>query len=71
MQQQQQHLNEEPPSITLTGHTGPVHHAVFSADGQYVLSGGADRIIRLWNPSTGRCIKSYAGHGKEVLGIAL
>ena len=31
----------------------------------------ADRMIKLWNPQTGLCIKTYIGHGKDVLGLAL
>jgi mitogen-activated protein kinase organizer 1 len=50
---------------------GPIHALIYSRDGQYVLSASADRSIKLWNPSTGLCIKTYNGHGKDVMGIAL
>ncbi|KAI9140210.1 WD40-repeat-containing domain protein [Paraphysoderma sedebokerense] len=58
-------------SITLKGHVGPVHTVRFNSDGQYCLSGGQDRTVKLWSPESGACIKTYAGHGKEVLGIAI
>jgi LPXTG-site transpeptidase (sortase) family protein len=33
----------------LTGHDGPVMSLAFSADGQRMLSGGMDGLLRLWN----------------------
>lgn len=57
---------------TLDKHIGPVHVATYAKGGaKYVLSGGADRTIRLWNPSTAAEIKAYKGHGYEVLSIAV
>ncbi|MGL4419754.1 MAG: WD40 repeat domain-containing protein, partial [Gemmataceae bacterium] len=41
------------PPITLSGHTGPVKTACFSADGQRVVTGGADRLVKLWNANSG------------------
>ncbi|KAJ3273714.1 WD repeat-containing protein 83 [Terramyces sp. JEL0728] len=55
----------------LKGHTGPVHSAIYSNDGEYVLSAAGDRSIKLWNPQTETCIFTYTGHGKEVLSVQL
>ncbi|KAJ3321242.1 WD repeat-containing protein 83 [Boothiomyces sp. JEL0866] len=55
----------------LKGHTGSVHSAIYSKDGEYVLSAGGDRSIKLWNPKTETCIFTYTGHGKEVLSVQL
>lgn len=41
----------------------------YNASGNYILSGGKNRLIDLWNPNTGTHIKSYAGHGYQVLDI--
>ncbi|KAJ3062499.1 WD repeat-containing protein 83, partial [Podochytrium sp. JEL0797] len=57
--------------MTLQGHTGAVNVAEWNKSGEYVATGGADRSVKLWNPHTGLCVKTYAGHGKEVLGIAI
>ena len=55
----------------FTEHKGPVHVARYNSTGEYALSGGQDRLIRLWNPETGLNIKTYTGHGKEVLDISV
>ncbi|KAA1085273.1 hypothetical protein PGT21_001472 [Puccinia graminis f. sp. tritici] len=52
-------------------HKGIVHVATFNHGAQYVLTGGQDRTIRLWNAKTGNFIKDYSGHGYEILGIAV
>lgn len=54
---------------TLAGHEGAVMAVRYSAQGDYALSGGADRTVRLWNPGTGLLIKSYQAHAHGVLGV--
>lgn len=57
---------------TLSNHKGPVHVARYAkGSAKYVLSGGQDRTVRLWNPSTGAEIKVYAAHGYEVLSLTV
>ncbi|CAI2182117.1 10439_t:CDS:2 [Funneliformis geosporum] len=56
---------------TFNSHQSPVHIARYNTGGEYVLSGGQDRTIRLWNPETGLNIKTYTGHGKEVLDLSV
>ncbi|CAG8458092.1 12413_t:CDS:2 [Ambispora leptoticha] len=53
------------------GHIGPVHVVRYDSSGEYVLTGGQDRTLKLWNPETGLAIKTYEGHGKEVLGVSI
>ncbi|THG00833.1 hypothetical protein TEA_017493 [Camellia sinensis var. sinensis] len=50
----------------LKGHEGAVLAARFNADGNYCLSCGKDRTIRLWNPHRGIHIKTYKSHGREI-----
>lgn len=38
------------PVFRLVGHEGPIQKVQFSCDGRYVLTGGHDRSVRLWNP---------------------
>ena len=53
----------------LKGHIGAVHYLRFNYGGEYICSAGADRKIKIWNPKTGMCIKTYEGHGKDVFGL--
>ena len=62
----------------LTGHTGAVLCVRYTGDGQYCVTSGADRSIKLWNPhrgdpkTGGLLIKTYAGpHAKEVSAVAV
>lgn len=52
-------------------HQGLVHVATYNHGAQYVLTGGQDRVVRLWSASSGNLIKDYPGHGYEILGIAV
>lgn len=57
---------------TLSNHKGAVHVARYAkGSAKYVLTGGQDRTVRLWNPATGAEIKKYAAHGYEVLSITV
>ncbi|TFK79655.1 nuclear mRNA splicing protein [Polyporus arcularius HHB13444] len=57
---------------TLANHKGPVHVARYAkGTAKYVLSGGQDRTVKLWNPELGTEIKSYAAHGYEVLSLTV
>lgn len=38
-----------------------------SVDGSYCLTCGSDKKLKLWNPQTGLLLKTYFGHGDEVL----
>jgi hypothetical protein len=55
-------------TLTPAGYRPPViipyksFVATFSPDGKYVLSGGPDAIVRLWNIDSGKEIKSFKGH---------
>jgi WD40 repeat protein len=55
----------------LEGHSGPVESVAFSPDGKTVLSGGADKALRLWDLASGREIKKFQGHVGEVKSVAI
>lgn len=42
-------MDETPAAMELKGHTGAVNTLKFSADGQRIVSGGDDRIVRIWS----------------------
>ena len=57
---------------TLAGHKGPVHVVKYAqGTAKYILSGGQDRTVRLWNPHLGTEIKAFTGHGYEVLSVSV
>lgn len=57
---------------TLESHKGPVNVARYAkGTAKYILTGGQDRTVRLWNTSLGTEIKVFAGHGYEVMSITV
>ncbi|KAG6842154.1 hypothetical protein C0991_001647 [Blastosporella zonata] len=58
--------------VSLDGHKGPVNVARYAkGSAKYILTGGQDRTIRLWNATHGSEIKTFAAHGYEVLSISV
>jgi len=59
------------PIKELTGHEGRIHSVAFSQDGRHVLSnsGGSNdgtMTFRLWEVTTGRLIRGFAGNSSVV-----
>ncbi|KAH7282199.1 hypothetical protein KP509_35G018300 [Ceratopteris richardii] len=50
----------------LRGHEGAVLAVRFNRNGNYCLSCGRDRTLRLWNPHNNKLIKVYKAHGRDV-----
>jgi eukaryotic-like serine/threonine-protein kinase len=46
---------------------GRIQSVAFSPDGRYLLTAGMDPMLRLWDAATGRLVRTFAGHGLEVL----
>ena len=65
----------------LRGHSGAVQAAVFNSAGTHALTGGADRVVNLWNPHrppfaedapTGALLlRQFRGHGQDVRCISV
>lgn len=58
------------PSQVLRGHSDRVLSIAFSPNVQILASASADRTIRLWNPHTGKALKTLLGHKSWIWGIA-
>src|SRR5262249_23535946 len=43
-------------------HSGSITSASLSSDGKYLVSGGFDGTVRLWDVTTGRSIRATKGH---------
>uniref|UniRef100_A0A915PRP1 WD repeat domain-containing protein 83 n=1 Tax=Setaria digitata TaxID=48799 RepID=A0A915PRP1_9BILA len=52
---------------TINCNQGAVRAVRFNVDGNYCLSCGADKSVKLWNPYKGTMLKTYTGTGWEVL----
>lgn len=54
-------------------HKGPINVVRYNSLGRYLLSGGSDRSIRLWNATSGsgaeEAIHTYTEHTHEVLAL--
>jgi WD40 repeat protein len=57
---------------SLIAHKGSVNVARYAkGSAKYILTGGQDRTVRLWNAGSGAEIKVFNAHGYEVLCIAV
>jgi WD40 repeat protein len=56
----------------VTEATGSAINAcIYNTTGEYLLTGGKDRTVRLWNPEKRYCIKTYEAHGWEIYDLAV
>jgi hypothetical protein len=58
------------PNLVLAGNQGPVTGVAISPDGQFVASGGDDKIVRLWRASDGSFVNLFKEHGDRVNAVA-
>jgi WD40 repeat protein len=58
---------EEPDTpLVLRGHTDVIFTAAFSPDGGHVVTGAADRTVRVWSTRTGEQVACLRGHSATV-----
>src|SRR3990167_10611665 len=58
------------PPASLCGHTDTVQALAVTADGK-VISGSADKTLKVWNLDTGQCLKTLQGHTSAVGALAV
>ncbi|MDA0832949.1 MAG: hypothetical protein O3A29_06675 [Planctomycetota bacterium] len=51
-------------------HSDTIFGVDFSRDGKYILSGGADKFVKIFNVETGEFVKAFEGHTHHVLGVS-
>ena len=56
---------------TFTGHTAEVYGVAISADGRFVVSGGADKTVRVWDRASGQLLHELKEHKDWVYGVAI
>ncbi len=57
--------------VTLADHAEAVTSVALSGDGDLILSGGADRTLKLWEARTGRCLHTFEGDMPGVTAVCL
>jgi WD40 repeat protein/GTPase SAR1 family protein len=56
--------------LELVGHTGGVESVTWNHDDSKILSGSADRTLKIWDAMTGELLHTLDGHLKGVLSVA-
>ena len=56
-----------PLALALRGHTAPLRSATYNRDGNLILTTSEDSTARVWNATTGECIRVLRGHRGWVL----
>ncbi|MEG4248632.1 serine/threonine-protein kinase [Microcoleus sp. Pol10D4] len=54
-----------------SGHSASVRCMAISPDGQLLVSGGDDRIVKVWNINEGEEIYTLIGHSASVISVAI
>jgi len=49
---------------------GSVNSVAFSPDGRFVLTGGRDSTVRLWDAASGDEVRAFSGHTSPVTSVA-
>ena len=55
---------------TFTGHTDMVKAVAVTPDGEYIISGSNDRLIKVWNVATGILVSTCKGHTGGVEAVS-
>ncbi|HEY7471456.1 MAG TPA: WD40 repeat domain-containing protein [Gemmatimonadota bacterium] len=56
---------------TLTGHRGAVQAVALSRDGSVAISGGEDRVLKVWDVTRGACMASLEAHTATIRELVL
>lgn len=62
--------NQQPTPLTLSPYGDTFDSNARAPPPRYILSGALDSTIRLWETSTGRCLRTFFGHVEGVWGLA-
>jgi len=57
------------PVATWKGHDDTIYALKLSPDEQHLLSGGADKVVKLWGAKTREAVATFEGHTNHVLAV--
>jgi WD40 repeat protein/HEAT repeat protein len=63
-------IRNVPFQFRLSGQTHQVTALQFSPDGRWLVSGGSDNAVRLWEVASSKQVLEFAGHEGYVQGVA-
>ena len=55
----------------LKGHDEAINSIAISTDDSTIISGSADKAIRIWLTATGECVRVLEGHSSSVWSVAI
>jgi WD40 repeat protein len=55
---------------TLEGHSREVTSVAFSHDSSKLASASSDKMVKVWDASSGACLQTLEGHSREVTSVA-
>lgn len=58
--------NQEPETFIQVGHTSEINAVEFSPDGRFILTGGDDDTIKLWEAQSSRLIRTFKDNDNVV-----
>lgn len=56
--------------VTIQGHTDTILAVAFSPDGATIATGGYDKVVKLWDVSTGKLVATLKEHQDAVYAVA-
>jgi WD40 repeat protein len=54
----------------LQGHTGGINDIAYSPNGRQLVTGSADKTVRVWDATSGRSVRVLQGHKDAVTSVA-
>ena len=55
----------------LAGHQGAATAVAFLPEGKQLVTGGADKSVRLWDRSQGKVVRTFAGSAEAITAVAV
>ncbi len=57
--------------VVQKGHSGLINSMAFSRDGRFLVTGGTDQLVKLWDLTSGREIRTFAGHDEAITDVVI